>query len=414
MPVTDFNGLVKAISKRKKVIYLLFIYDAILILIYIMLKPNILVWFFDDAFVKSTGLFHYIDFRPGYPPLGKLPYTLIYNLFTDNLLEILLIMINMIPLNITIYFLYSFLDNLLPPLNAKVLTLIFALNPSILFSSIYSMHADFLALLFLLLGIYAIIEGKTLMAGVLCGLGFLTKVYPVILLFPTVITFYRKGKSLVFLSAFLATVTTISAPFLALDPLMYLSVFTHHTLRGPSESIFALLDGYYSHTGFPHPTYEATIYSHQFALIHQPSRLDHFRYSWNTPYLRYISSLLQLLSILYFSLMASRVESKAERTVLTSITLITYFAFSSFWNPLVAIPVFLLTILATLRLEIKKQILLLAGFSCVDIFHHAIWNWAYIINLEFSLTMVVSLRAILLGITFFTASTLKVKCYEEA
>jgi len=375
---------------------LIVIYDLVLFLLYLTFNP--LIWFFDDNFVVENGLLHYVDFRPGYPPLGKLPYTLLYIFFRDHIPSIIY---NIIVLDVVLYVLFKTLSNITSLRRAAMLTITAAINPIIILATICYNHADLLALLFMLLSINALAKGKASRVGVYCGLGFLTKIYPAILLVPAFFKYNLKEKILL-VSTFMLSVTLVSLPFLMLDPSMYASTFAHHLLRGPSESILALLDGYYSHTGFLHPTYEAAIYAWQFSKVYQPSSYDHFRYGWNNPYLKYIFSLLQAGLFLLFSLMFRKSLSGIESMKKASLTALVYFTLSAFWNPLVAIPVFLLIIFSTLERGLIYQLLIITLFAIVDSLHFFLWSPGLPLDFKLSLIMVVSLRATLLSTLFIT------------
>jgi hypothetical protein len=380
-----------------RIIVLITIYNLALLSLHLAIKP--FWWFFDDSFVVENGLIHYVDFRPGYPPLGKLPYTLLYVFFKCN--PIPQIIYNILILDIVLYVLYKMLSNLMFPKRAAILTMTVAINPTIIWITVCNNHADLLALLFMLLSINAIAKEKVFNVGVYCGLGFLTKIYPAILLIPAFFKYNLKGKT-VLVSTFMLSVMLVSLPFLMVDPLMYASTFVHHLLRGPSESVLALLDGYYSHTGFLHPTYEATLYTWQFSEIYQPSSHDHFRYEWNNPYLRYISPMLQLGLFLLFSLISKKGLSEVETVENTSLTALVYFALSAFWNPLVALPVFLLVIFSTLGRSLAYQLLMITLFATVDFLHCLSWFPRLPLGIELSLIVVVSLRATLLSTLFIT------------
>jgi hypothetical protein len=374
-------------------------YDILIISLWLIVRPPILAWLFDDRFVAKNGLLHYVDFRPGYPPLGKLPYTLLYTIF--NSAEGILLY-NIITLNVALIILYKLLKGMTNQRRARILTLATALYPPLIWATIYSPHADIPALIWLLLSIYFTKNENPIGVGVSCGLGFLTKVYNAILLLPAFMLFKGWGR-MVLLISFLATLFAVSAPFLALDPLMYVSTYAHHLFRGPSESLFALLDGYYSHTGFPHPTYEAAIYAWQFALVYTPSNLDHFRYAWNYPQLRYVSFALQTVFLLLFSLMV--VRTPRERALKVALlALLSFFAFSAFWNPIISIPFFILSALITLDAKIAHQIFVLMGFVMVDSLHYMVWFPGLPLGTHLGLLVVVASRAILTSIALYVAT----------
>jgi hypothetical protein len=260
-----------------------------------------------------------------------------------------------------------------------------------------------LALLWLLISIYFVTKWNPVGAGVFICLGFLTKLYNVILLLPALLLFRGWGR-VALLSSSLATFFTISAPFLALDPLMYASTYTHHLLRGPSESLFALLDGYFSHTGFHHPTYEAAIYSWQFSAVYNPSSLDHFRYDWRYPQLRYMGLALQITFTLFFSLLVVTTSDRSRMLKAVLLAMLSFFAFSAFWNPLVTLPFFILIMLVTTDLKISHQLLVLTGFCVVDVLHYSVWFPGLPLDTRLSLLVTAVSRAIMTSITLYVAA----------
>jgi hypothetical protein len=375
-------------------------YDTLIIFLFLISRPNISAWLFDDVFVKKNGLLYYIDFRPGYPPLGKLPYLFLYNTLNS---EESILFYHLITLNVVLTILFKLLKDITAKRKAVILTLTTAFYPPLIWVTIGNPHADLLALLWLLLSIYFIKNKNPMMVGIFSGLGFLTKIYNVMLLLPAFVLF-KGWERMVLLSSFLVTFFAVSAPFLALDPLMYLSTFTHHSLRGPSESVFALLDGYFSHTGFRHPTYEATIYAWQFALVYTPSNLDHFRYAWNYPQLRYLSLAFQMIFLLLFSLMAIHAPHDVKMLKVISLASLSYFIFSAFWNPILSIPHFILIVLITLDAKIVYQILILIGFAVVDSLHFLVWFPGLPFGVHLGLLVVTVSRAILTSIALYIAA----------
>uniref|UniRef100_A0A7J3YTR5 Glycosyltransferase RgtA/B/C/D-like domain-containing protein n=1 Tax=Ignisphaera aggregans TaxID=334771 RepID=A0A7J3YTR5_9CREN len=375
----------------------LIIYNIMLIIAFLTLhsKHSPLVWLFDDKYVMNTGLTYYVDFRPGYPPLGKLPYTLLYRLF-NNAESIMLF--HLIVLNIILILLYKLLKGITTSRRAFIITCIVAAHYPMIWVTMFNPHADLLALIWLILSLYFIISSNPVGAGFSCGLGLLTKIYGALLLVPAFMLF-KGWERVVLVSTFLTVVFLASLPFIALDPIMYLSVYVQHFFRGPSESIFALLDGYFLHTGFLHPTYEATIYFHQFLYIYTPSNIDHFRYSWSYPQLRYISSGLQMFFFLLFSIMSSRTHHSTQTALkMVSLAMISYFTFSAFWNPIVSIPFFIFLALATLDIKLSYQVLILVGFTIVDTLHIRIWFPGLPLGIHLGLLTVVVARAILISI----------------
>jgi len=281
---------------------------------------------------------------------------------------------------------------------ASILTASVALNPLLVRVLTWN-HADILALLFFIAAFYGIWKSNPLYTGLLTGLGFLTKIYPAVLLVPAFMVFKTWREKAVLCLSFILVSLFVSLPFLALDPLMYASTYTANLLRGPSESVFALLDGYYSHTGFEHPTFEAAIYSWQFGAVYPPSQYDHFRYAWNEPYLKYISLLLQLLFLGVFSLLAARRPGKLRQFKIVCLACLSFFMFSSFWDPIVAIPVFALVVFLLIGKRLAYQLLAIVAVSVVDSLHYSVWfpGLSLPFGTSLNLITVVTLRMIVLS-----------------
>lgn len=390
-----FSRLMKSIIL--KYLLMLITYDTLIIFLFLMFRPNILGWLFDDKFVTDNGLFYYVDFRPGYPPLGKLPYTYLYKAF-GNAESIVLY--NLAVADLTLIILYKLLKELTSRRKAVVLTLTVAFHPILIWSTISNPHADNLALFWLILIIYYIKAKNPLGVGLSAALGFLTKIYNAILMIPAFILF-RGWERVILVSSFLTIIIFVSAPYLSLDPLMYVTTYLHHSSRGPSESIFALLDGYYSHTGFLHPTFEAMIYAWQFNAIYTPSNIDHFNYTWNYPQLRYISFTLQIFFLLLFSIFSNKMLHKIEIIKMASLAMLSYLVFSPFWNPLIFLPTFVLVILITLDMKTVYQVSTLICFMTIDLIHLATWFPGTPLGVHFGLLVVTASRALLITIVLY-------------
>lgn len=102
---------------------------------------------------------------------------------------------------------------------------------------------DPLPLSALLVGLYGLVAGRPVLAGLATGLGVMLKVFPGLLL-PVALRQGRAGLRAVLLAAL--TVGLLSLPFALVAP-QYLWGFVLATLRRSSwETVWALLDGYYS------------------------------------------------------------------------------------------------------------------------------------------------------------------------
>lgn len=355
---------------------------------------------FDDIFLIGNGLFPFIDFRPGYPPLGKLLYHLLFRLFSStimyNLTTFMLNLAAFLFLGLALALCLSEIQ----PRRAIIVALTFLMMPSVIYFSITHAHADTLAVSTMFFALYFL--DNPWVSGALCATGALIKFYPAFLILPLFIYYKGIKKKICLVYSFLLSILLLSIPFLLADPLMYLSVALSHTFRGPSESIFALVDGYHGHTGFLHPTFDAAFYSWQFATLYEPNSYDHFRYQWNIPILPYISLALQLASIIGISWIARKKESQREAMMLLSLAMFSYFAFSTFYNPIIHIPQICFLALATANWNKRTQILTLAAFEAANSLHSLVWFSPVFLFIGITLPMSIAiiLRTILYAFVF--------------
>jgi len=326
---------------------------------------------FEDVFLQKANLLPFIDFRSGYPPVTRLPYYFLFIAFSNSsIYGFITLFFNALTFFLMIFTIYLNVAKLSYERTLSI-ALIVTLMPSVIYFTLVIAHGDAIAMMFSLLALYFF--EKPWLAGVFCGFGTLAKFYPAVLLLPLIIYYKDFKKKLALLYAFILTMLLISLPFLLSDPLMYISVAACNFLRGPSESIFALIDGYFGHTGFLHPTFDGSLYSWQFAALYEPTYYDHFRYKWNIPILPYMSLGLQLASIVGISLLARKKKDQKESVSLISLATFSYFAFSTFYNPLVQIPQICLLAIATINWNKHRQIKTLAAFEAVNTLHSLIW-----------------------------------------
>jgi hypothetical protein len=86
------------------------------------------------------------------------------------------------------------------------------------------------------------------------------------------------------------------------------------------------------------------------------------------------------------------------------LALLSYFTFSAFWNPLIAIPFFTLIMLITVDLKMPHQILVLTGFFMIDVLHYLVWFPGLLLDTRLSLLVVVVSRTILTSVTLYVAT----------
>lgn len=365
---------------------------------------NVTAWLYDDQYVVENSLRYYVDFRPGYPPIGKIPIYLIYSYAGGGNLAVMLY--NIFTFNISILIFYYLIKRLTrsetSTLKAVVL---YALNPATIVALLQP-HADFLALSFTLMSILFLLKGRVRIAALSIALGFLTKTYPLFILIPAIIVACSRAR-VALVIVFITAVWLISIPFLILDPLMYLSTFIHHLYRGPSESIFAVLDGYYGHTGFVHPLFDAAIYYFQFAIVYQPSHDQHFYYAWRNPSLKYFALLLQLVSLLPLCLYALRSRIKKDPIsieVALNLSILAFFTFLSLsptQNILTHIPAYTLACALLIPNRSRSSIVTLLIYVLVNGLHAVCWTLFYQ-HVEFVLFTILNLRLLIVTLVYFS------------
>jgi Glycosyltransferase family 87 len=105
---------------------------------------------------------------------------------------------------------------------------------------------DTLPCAFLLLGLWFLLRNQGLEAGVMTGLGFMTKVFPAIL-GPVGLKFLPQRREKVALCVGAVVITAlIAAPFLALSPTYFIASYRAVFARSSWETVWALIDGYFS------------------------------------------------------------------------------------------------------------------------------------------------------------------------
>ena len=106
---------------------------------------------------------------------------------------------------------------------------------------------DGLPLFFLLLALYLLLKQRGLLAGLALGLGFMVKVTPALLLPLGLRSLSGWSKKIGYLALAGLTVALIALPFLLTKPAFFLASFRSMLGRSSWETIWALLDGYYSY-----------------------------------------------------------------------------------------------------------------------------------------------------------------------
>jgi hypothetical protein len=286
-----------ALSARTR--YLVIIAYSVSILVLYSLPVSLQnEWYNIFSYLGTHKALPYIDTREGYPPLGLLVYMPLYALFkgNENLFFYALRAVNGAFLVGTFFVLYSILNLEFGEKKSLTTALYYATLPSVIMANTYS--NDIISLLPAALAIYMMLKKKPALSGLFIALGTLGKGYPILLVIPALFMFKGFRDKLKLLVATFASLATVSLPFALLSPFSYLSTFTNIGSRGPWETVWALLDGFFSTGGIMHSYFDKFFYQFNFLKIYSPSPYDNALYSWRLNWLPDFLTLMQILAIL--------------------------------------------------------------------------------------------------------------------
>ncbi len=202
---------------------------------------------------SDKGLYPFVDYWLEWPPLfswlvvGVYRLSLLIPSWTDpRLWYNTLLGLSLLPFEVG-NFVLVYLTGLELYDRAKALKC--ALIYACLFTPLYTWSGwnDCMSLFFLLLGLYLCLRGRAVFAGIMVGLGFWVKVIP-ILVVPVglrVLDGLRRKAS--FVTATCVTLLAIALPFLFANPGFLWAFFANLLGRSSWETVWALLDGYYSY-----------------------------------------------------------------------------------------------------------------------------------------------------------------------
>ena len=294
--------MAKRSSSIKTIFVLILIYSLVIFSLYVLPIGLDGEWYSFYSYLDSHGATPYIDAREGYPPLGFLIYMPLYYISNNNstFFSLIFRLFNGALLVATLYTLYLILRTMSNERRALKFTLFYAVLPSVIITNTYS--NDIVALLFSALSIYMMLKKRVALCALLIGLATLSKGFPIALLIPSLIVFkeWRERLKLVSITTF--TLIIASLPFVLINPFTYLSTFTHHASRGPWETVWALIDGYYSHGGLLHLYFDKFFYHFNLLKIYPANHFDNAIYEWNFESLPDLLTLSQIIFIILLSL----------------------------------------------------------------------------------------------------------------
>jgi hypothetical protein len=178
---------------------------------------------------------------------------------------------------------------------------------------------DSLPCAMLLLGLWLILRGQGGAAGAVAGLGFMTKVFPLILV-PIAVKFLPRWRDRLAAIIGAALVTAVIAvPLLALGPTYFLASYRAVFNRSAWETIWAIADGYYSY-GKVAPL----------GVRFDPSTADYVAFRAHIP----TFALTIVFAVLYAGFWLRPVARTARNVVLaTAISIVGFLLYSKGYSP---------------------------------------------------------------------------------
>jgi hypothetical protein len=268
--------------------------------------PGNTEWYSFYSYLDKHGAVPYIDTREGYPPLGFLIYEPLYYIFRNDptAFSYGFKILNGVFLVATLLTLYLTIKEKYGENRALRLSFYYAVLPSVVIANTYS--NDIIALLPAALAIYMMLNKKALPCGVMLGLATLGKGFPALLLIPAFITLSGAKERIKLIGSTLLVLVLASLPFALLNPFTYLSTFTHVGSRGPWETVWAIIDGYFSHGGLLHPYFDKFFYHFNLLQMYPASPFDHAIYEWKFDQIPNILTICQIVTIIIISLSYSK------------------------------------------------------------------------------------------------------------
>ncbi|NOZ05007.1 MAG: hypothetical protein GXP41_01465 [Chloroflexi bacterium] len=276
----------RIVDEHGEFLLLVLLFTAFRVLALILLRPGGFIYDYSDyhffesfAAFSDEGFYPFVHYWMEYPPLFPWMAVIAYRaalhfpLWTDPRLAFYsLVGMELLPFEVgTLVLLYLLARRIYKQTIALRVAWIYAL----LFVPLYTWTGwfDTMPLFFLLATIYLLLDRRALFAGVALGIGFMSKVTP-LLVFPVGwavlgtarddlrLAWLRPTRRTVrFVAGFLGTSLAIAGPFLWRNPALLLASFRSMFGRSSWETVWALLDGYYGYGLLggnrfdPHPTF---------------------------------------------------------------------------------------------------------------------------------------------------------------
>ena len=357
-----------------------------------------------------SGFIPYVDFQAGYPVLGFIPYGLLALLCpSERIYGYVMRYINLALLSISLFVIYKVVYRHRGQRDALLTILAPMLSVSVLIGNLYS--NDVMALCFFSLALFFLMRKSPTLCGLLMGLAIFAKIYPLLLL-PMFLAFFENWRErLSLLTSLVLSVLLLNFLFIVLNPYMWCETFFGGNAgRGPWETIWAFLSGYYSHggVGHIHPYFEGFFTYVQLKQIYPLTHADHAFYLYSNSTIPLIMSSLSLLSFIVPLILFTR-ERILELIGLSSSL---FFLASKGYSPQFSI--FTIPLLA-LSVSDKKKFVLTSLLDAATILQMMNWSgWFAPLGEGFFLPYAVFLRTAVLVSAFiicfnYTTSGLRMR-----
>jgi hypothetical protein len=315
-------------------ILVLLLYTSFRLMTRLLYRPGGLIYDYSDYFffraiaeLSNLGYYPFAHYWMEYPPLfpwlnvGVYRLSLLIPLWTGpRLWFYTLLSLATLPFvvgNLTVLYLIAL------ELYDRAKALRCAWIYACLFAPLYTWTGwfDNISLFFLLLALYYLLRQRGRLAGLAIGLGFMIKVTPVLLLPLGLRSLSSLSKKIGYLALAGLTVALISLPFLLTRPAFFLASFRSMMERSPWETIWALMDGYFSYGVLPADRFDPTV---DFA-----THSSHLPWLWITV----------AFALIYLWLYTRRVDWQDQRviTVFAGLSVNLFFLYSKGYSPQMAV-----------------------------------------------------------------------------
>ncbi len=390
-------------------ILLLLLYTSFRLMARLLYRPGGLIYDYSDYFffravaeLSNLGYYPFIHYWMEYPPLFPWLNVAVYRLSL------------LIPLWIEPRFwFYTLLSLATLPFEIGNLTVLYLIALELydrakalrcawiyacLFAPLYVWTGwlDGVPLFFLLLALCALLRQRGRLAGLAIGLGFMTKVTPALLLPLGLRSLSRLSKKIGYLAFATVTVALIALPFLLIRPDFFLASFRSMVERSSWETIWALLDGYFSYGVLPANRFDPTV---DFA-----THSSHLPWLWITV----------AFGLIYLWLYTRPVDWQDQRviTAFAGLSVNLFFLYSKGYSPQMAVTLmpFIMLLFPNLRGVIYLLLLtvidFLEGTAYFIIFPEERW---LLVGTVLSRSVVLLALAIEYGLIFFSLDSLRVE-----